>query len=777
MTRPVLSSDDLRAALPDVTSSITISGLRGDIEIIRDRLGVPHIFAGSAWDGFFGQGFAAAQDRLWHMDFDRFRGLGRTAELLGKDAVQADTQIRMLQLKKSAKADLEIASSDSREMLDAYTAGINGFIDSTQTLPIEYALLNTRPESWQADDCLVVFKIRHIFMGTFEHKLWRGILVAHLGAQKSATLLECYAEDGLLISPPGGTFPGKVIPHLEELKRHTDALNWLGETQQGSNSWVVTGEITKSGKPMLCGDSHRALDTPNVYYQNHVSCPDFDVIGFSFPGVPGFPHFGHNGHVAWCITHACADYQDLYIEQFDRGDPLRYKVQDHWESPEIQLDTIQVRDAEEVNIALVSTRHGPIITRNPESGFGIALKYTAIESAHNWADCLPKQLMAGSVKEMEGAMVDWVDPCNNFLFADVDGQVRYLTRGKVPTRPRENRWSPVPGWTGDFEWTGFVPFERMPRISDPKGGIIVTANNRIADVEEPDYIGVDYAPDYRARRVIDRLMELGGAGVDEMASVHAEKISVPALKYLELLRHATVQSTHATKAQEAFERWDGAMDKELIAPTIYSAFHDRLVATIICPHLESLQQVPLSGESRGSAAHVARLRWRLANAAFNNDVSMLPAGQNWSKVVAEALEHAVSDLQHRLGKNMDSWQWRRVHKTKPVHPLSRQFPHLSTLLDPPACAIHGDGDTPLQGGYARFKSFSATTVSVNRYIFTLDDLGASQWSVPLGASGHPESPHYSDQMNDWSNIRLSPMLYDRNSILGAAESRQQLKPE
>ena len=778
MDRPAVTEQDLKAALPDTSSHLTLSGLDGPVDIFRDTYGIPHVKAQSTHDAFFGQGFATAQDRLWHMDYDRHRAYGRWAELAGPDAVEGDKLMRRFRLEASAKADYQVISDEARAMLNAYVTGINAFIESMESLPIEYKVLGIEPDSWAAVDCLAIYKVRHVLMGTFEEKLWRGLLVTHLGPDKTAELLPGYPKGDLMIVPPGTEYLGPAASALEELRRGAEAVNQLREFEAGSNSWALTGKRTATGKPLVCGDSHRALDTPSVYYQNHIACPDFDAIGFSFPGVPGFPHFGHNEHVAWCVTHACADYQDLFVERFKEDDPTQYEFKAEWKQAKVHRETIEVRGGSPVGIDVTVTQHGPIIAGDPSGGYALAFRYTATATANNWADALSKQLRVRSVDDLEEAMRVWVDPCNNYVFADVHGDTCYLTRGKVPIRSRTNRWIPVPGWTGEHEWEGFVPFEALPRVRNPEAGYIATANNRIVEGDEPYYIGMDYVPEFRARSIQKRLRDMTGATVEDMPSVHAERTSIPAQAYAHLLRNVEPLDDLSSKARGLLIQWDGRMDKDAVEPTIYSAFRDSLVRLVLEPVLGPLSKRALEGSDRGGPRHAMRIKAGLPKMIENDDRSLLPEGADWQSLMTKALSEGVAYLRNRLGDgpSQERWRWGAVHVTRPQHTLSSTFPHLGKLLDPPSVEMHGDSDTPLQGGYA-MEPYIVAGLSVNRYIYDLNDLRNSRWSVPLGSSGHPGSPHYADQARIWADIQLIPMLYDWDVIQAKAESHQSLSPE
>ena len=778
MAAATITTADLESSLPDTSGTLRLPGLAGTVEVYRDRYGIPHVKSQTVHDAFFGQGFAVAQDRLWQMDHDRRRAYGRWAEYVGGDGVEQDVMMRRFQIAPTVEADYRAVGADASAMLDSYAAGVNAFIESTRTLPIEYTLVGGHPEPWRPWDSLAVFKVRHILMGRLENKMWRARLVNGLGPERASRLLRGYPAGQLLIVPPGVNYDGPMLEGLDELARGVEAVRWLKHDDAGSNSWVLAGSRTASGKPLMAGDPHRGLDTPNVYYQNHVSCPDFDVIGLSFPGCPGFPHFGHNARVAWCVTHAGADYQDLYVERFDRRSPPRYEFEGKWLEPEIRRETIGVRDGQAVGIDVTVTRHGPIIAGDPAAGHGIAFKYTATAEVDRGFEAVFDMLKAASADQLDEAMRTWVDPCNNFLFADVDGDIAYLNRGKVPIRSMDNAWLPVPGWSGDHEWEGFIPFEELARIRNPDTGYIVTANNRIVGEDYPYYISLDYSPEYRARRILDRVRGLASATVEDMAAIHGENVSIPARTYAGILSRLEPNGGLSAEALGKLAGWDGAMDENEVAPTIYSAFryslYRAIAAHLLDPILSDGAGIKVDDEC---VEDQMRLLWSLLETmAAGGDTSMLPPGEDWETLSAKALAEGLSILTRTLGGDMDSWRWGKVHHTRPRHPLSSAFPGAAELLDPPQVPMGGDGDTPQAAGYCTEEPFIVTGASVSRYVFDVGDWNGSAWVIPLGASGHPGSPHYADQSPIWGGLELVPMLYDWRRIANEAQGPQKLEP-
>ena len=565
----------LTAAIPRLSGTLPIAALRGKIEIYRDDLGIPYVQAENEPDAFLAQGFVTAQDRLWQMEYDRLRGAGRWAEVVGDTALEQDKLMRRFRLTASAKADYAALDAPTRTMFDAYAAGVNAYINGPDPLPAEYEIAGIQPETWQPWHSIIVYKVRHILMGVFESKLWRARLVRALGPEKAGRLFPGYEPGHLLILPPGAAAPGPLDTGLQELAAGAAALNHLAEMDAGSNSWVLSGPRTASGQPLLAGDSHRALDTPNAYYQNRIACPEFDVIGLSFPGVPAFPHFGHNPWVCWSVTHTAADYQDLYMERLrggDAGDAPQYLHKGQWHNAEIHHETVRSRSGRTESCRVVITNHGPLISGNPadapapgQEWAGLSLKYTATEipppadpdTGQTWPSILRRMLDARNADELIESQRGWVDPVNNFLFADTAGNIGYLCRGRIPVRPRRNGWLPVPGWTGEHEWQGDIPFAELPPAPSTRPRAISPPPTTAPVGDDyPHYLAIDFTPEFRVKSVTRALLSLDKPAAPDMAQVHAQRISLPALAYLAVLPQVEPQDAPSALALQRLREWE-----------------------------------------------------------------------------------------------------------------------------------------------------------------------------------------------------------------------------
>ncbi len=778
-----ITTEDLKAALPDVSTSLAFQGLEKPVELYRDQWGIPHIKAENENDLFFAQGFATAQDRLWHMDADRHQALGRWSEFVGSSGLARDRLLRAAGMGRTAKLDYEAASFEAQAMINAYTAGVNAFLDTTQTLPIEYKILNQTPECWENWHCLAVYKFRNTLLGTFEPKLFQTNLTREIGAEKVAALIKGYPAGHLVTVPPGAIYEGQPLDGLEELQKAVAEL-WIGEKNSlgpdeadfGSNACAISGKLTKSGLPLVAGDSHRALDTPNVYYQAHLSCPDFNIIGNSVPGMPGILHFCHNDYVAWGMTYGTADTQDLFIERFrENPNGSEYLFKDQWLPAEVLNETIKVRDAAPVEIKVTITHHGPVIAGEPQEGLAVTISDPGLLDSSLWVDSARDAMRSQSVDELHVAFRNWTDRVNNYAVADVQGNFGYLHEGKIPIRPESNGWRAVPGWTGEYEWNGYIPQKDLPNAINPKVGYAVTCNQRVASHDYPYYVGLYFAPEFRAKRIQTGILELepGMATVDHMARLLADRISIPARILTDRLITATPLDADSEKAIALLREWDYRMDRTLVPPTLYAKSKAILIRWLIEETLSDAAGAVLA-ETVGSNALIRQMALQMTLAIEQEDHSMFPARPEG--LFSAALHQAVVQLKEKLGEDMSQWHWGRLHQTRPKHPLSAVFPNFANKLDPPSIPIHGDGDTPLAGSYGLQNEFIVGGISVNRYIHDPSDWGNSRWIVPLGASGHPGSPHYADQAQMWSNVEFIPQLWDWEQIQAEAESLQRLEP-
>ncbi|MBR0643012.1 penicillin acylase family protein [Plastoroseomonas hellenica] len=767
---PAFSAEALRAAVPPVSGERHLPGLGASVTVLRDRWGIPHIRAeGSSTDAFRAQGFVHAQDRLFQMELNRRRALGRAAEWLGPAAAEGDVLARRLGVEAASRRDCAALGDDACAMVDAYVAGVNAFIASGGPRPVEYGLLGAEPEPWEGWHCIAVMRRLGLLMGSVWFKLWRAAALPLVGAENAAKLRYDDSGRDLLLVPPG-VEAERWTAMLADLAPGMDALLGAADgdaTGGGSNNWAVAPARSATKRPVLAGDPHRVFEIPNMYAQGHLACDAFDAIGLTVPGVPGFPHFAHNGRVAWCVTHAFVDIHDLFVERLD-ATGTRCAFRDEWRPVRRREEEVAIRGEAPRRVEVLETDHGPIIAQG-EGGIALALRSVQFAETDLSFDCLPRMLRAESVAALFEATRGWGLIDHNLVAGDTKGSVGHLVRARVPRRPRSNGWLPVPGWTGAHEWQGWIPHEEMPCVIDPPEGLIVTANNRVAADGGPDYLCTDCHPPYRARRILDRLRsEPEARSVDGAAALHGDTLSANALLFQERLAALPEPADAAAASLRArLLTWDGRMQAGSEAATAYVAFRRALTALLAeRSGLGELAGHPFLTVAPGVVPQ-NQLWWALPTLLRADDTALL-GGLPWAEAMQEALSRAAQQDTARA--------WGKAHRPRFVHPLSASFPDAAPLLDPAGRAIGGDTDTVLANGLLPASGPAATYGALARYVFDVGDWENSRWIVFHGASGHPGSAHYTDQHPDWAEARMVPMTYAWDILAGAAEAQQILRP-
>ena len=718
-----------------------------NFRIERDGYGVPQVWGETEAAAWFGMGYACARDRMFQLDYDRRRACGRWAEIAGAAAVPADALARRLRLADAAIADVAAMSPRLLAAFAAYADGVNAAVaEGALPLPGRYAV-----EPWEPWHSVAAFKVRHVLMGQWQHKLVNGVLLARIGPEAFARLETRPPLGSPLAVPPDGRVSRLLDSALGDIAGH---LGFLAEAEPGSNAWAVSGRRTAHGGAVLCNDSHRALDTPNVYWQCRVSCPSFDVTGATFPGLPGFPHFGFNGSVAWAITHGDADTQDLYVERFDGS---RYQTPDGWAEADVRSERIVVRDADEVPVDAWSTRHGPVVHGDPADGVAVALRWTGTYRANRGLECMLPMLSARSAEELADAQEGWVDPVNNLVCADAAGRIAYQCRGELPVRSgTEGQRVPVAGWDGSCEWTGVVPFASLPRVTDPGVGFVMTANNTITDASSP-YISYTFSQPFRAERIRTLLAGSSLLTADELAGMQADTVSWTAAGWIRVLSGLGRLDGDAEAARLLLALWDGNIGVGSGPALLYACFLRALAAALYRPLLgDRTWEWMASGVPAPTMSMVRR--W-LGNDTWELLGGPVPDGaaggaERRERVLAAvpgALGAAWAEAVGHGGPDPGRWRWGDVHQAVRVHPLGG-----GPLARVP---MGGDADTIQAAAYGwrAGSPFTVALLSVYRQVVDLASPDTASYVIPGGASGDPDSPHFGDQLAEWAGHRRIPM--------------------
>jgi penicillin G amidase len=563
----------LRASLPQTTGSLALPGLERPVRVIRDAHGIPSILAGSRHDLYMALGFVHAQDRLFQMDLQRRLGAGRLSEVFGKTAIGSDRLMRTLGLYRHAAASVNAASAEFRAVLDDYTAGINGFLHSGTTLPIEFTVLGYRPDDWAPADSLVIGKSLALRQsGNYRQELQYARLAHILPGNEIGNLFPGYPADA-----PVTLKELAALTDAPLLDRLLAALPNDRSPQRASNNWVVDGAHSVTGKPVLANDPHLELAAPIVWYLARLDAPDIDLTGATIPGAP-LVVLGHNGRIAWGFTTTQADVQDLFVEQIDPADPLRYATPQGTAPFEVRDERIMIKGRSPETIAVRETRHGPVIsdavTDMPAApaNSALALQASFLNDDDQSGEAIWRVGLAPDWASWRSALRLFTGPPQNMVFADRDGNIGFMVPGRIPIRKAGDGRMPVEGGSGDHDWAGFIPFERLPQLYNPRIGHIATANNKIVPDDYPFFITRDWDAPYRIERIEAGLAATPRQSIENPMLLQRDVVSLAAKELLPLMLRAEPLGPRERAAADLLRRWDNRMDPERPEPLVFSAW-------------------------------------------------------------------------------------------------------------------------------------------------------------------------------------------------------------
>jgi len=750
-----------------------LEGLKDRVEIRFDEWGIPHIEARTLADLFFAQGFVHGRDRGWQMRFNRLVALGRLSEVFGPMGLEMDRFARGVGWAEHARAGLERIPPPLRSLLEAYAAGVtaafrcgpSGIEDRLVPLP-DFPWTPLHSAAW---GLVVAWSLSW----NWDSELCRVAMAQALGERAADLEPEAVFGETALFPETMG-----IEPMAERLLSMYGALaRWLGPREGiGSNNWVVAGSRTATGQPLLANDPHLPLSLPNLWYEQHLVCePEgFAVAGVTVPGLPGVV-LGHNAAIAWGATAVLADTQDWFIERFDPENPLRYETPEGWAEAEVREIEIRVRGARAPErFRMRVTRHGPVLTDllpeyEPEGipwpRAGLALAWAGAQ-AETWWEAILRLNRASGWEEFREALRRWPAPVLNFVYADREGHIGYQMAGRIPIRRQGHGLVPVPGWSGEFDWVGEIPFEALPFAFDPPEGQVVTANHRIVGPRYPYFISAEWMPDHRARRIRERLESTPALTAADCLTIQTDVVSLGALEWKPWLAQVEPGDADEAWLLAQVKAWDGRMDAGAVAPTVVAAVEWRLLRRLLEPRLRSAWRRYL-GESLNvflpghsfyrTAPHALRALLRRGDPFWLGE---RPAVE-W---VAEAFREAVRWLRKRLGQDPTRWTWGRIHRVTLRHVLG-QAPALAPLFNRGPFPLGGDGDTPLQAGFQGNQlGGSLGALPSWRFVADLSDWDRCLAVLPGGQGGSPTSRHYFDQFPLWHAGRARPMPWSPEAV-------------
>ena len=783
-----------RSPLPQLDGSITATGISSKVRVVRDEQGVPTIEASTLDDLFFAQGFVTAQDRLWQMDMMRRAAAGELSEVVGAATLKMDREQRFLGLRPAAEAAEKAISERDRAYFKAYARGVNAFLESHRDrLSLEFRLLKYQPRPWTVIDSLLVGArmVQDLNHYSNPPALTREKILAKLGPQLTADLyvnsswrdrppsdmrrMEMEDEpaansgdnedDEDQVDPEGGarnltssqppSSPSKLFSG-SSLSTAILSNAFLSEEaylfRPGSNNWVVSGQHTVTGKPLLSNDMHLDHQMPNLWFAAHLvsKSANFDVAGVTLPGVP-FVIVGHNQRIGWGFTNVGPTVEDDFIEEFNAQG--QYKTPAGWRDPQHRLEIIHIKGASDVTLDVVTTRHGPIVTDLlPGETRKIALRWTLqdgeglvffdVNSAQNWDD-------------FRKAFSNFIAPGQNVMYGDVDGHIGYQATGRVPIRAAGDGSLPVSGSDDAHEWKSWIPFDDMPRIYDPPSGILATANGRIAPDGYKYSISTQWEAPWRTDRIY-RVLESGKKFTPaDMLALQMDVSSTYdrfcADKFVYAVDHATNASDRAKRAAEILRDWDGRMSADSAAPTIETRARQELVRLLLEPRLGAVPPGPDRGDLSWKSYHWSMSTVWLENVLTKQPARWLPAGySDYQTLLAAAVENVIKQSSLAPGSqshdplapaDLTQWTWGKNHPVEIDHLVLGQLPLIGRFTAP---GLH-----PLSGSGYTVKAVGRESGPSERITWNFANFDASTLNLVTGESGIFLSPYYMDQWTAW----------------------------
>lgn len=756
----------LRLSLPQVEGQVELAGLASPVEVLRDAYGIPHIFAASSDDAMFALGYVHAQDRLWQMDMNRRIGSGRLAEAVGPAGLETDRFLRTLGVRRAAVATLAKLDADTKHALAAYAAGVNAFLDSAPVLPVEFLLTGVRPEPWTPEDSLTWVKMMAWDLGgNWRNELLRLRLAKTLPLARIQEFLPPYPGD----APPAIADFSELYRGLEQAAVKLAALAPPVDEGAGSNNWVVSGEHTVSGKPLLANDPHLGLTAPAVWYFAHLHAPGLNAIGATLPGVPLIA-LGRNERIAWGFTNTGPDVQDLYIEKLD---PAGGYLTPEGPAPFTVIEeTIRVKGGEPEKLQVRLTRHGPVISDVLKPaldavprGYALAFQWTALRDDDLSLQGLSRLSRAPGWDDFLAASRQLHSPQQNIVYADVEGNIGFMAPGRIPVRRKDNDLmghAPAPGWQARYDWNGFLAPEETPLSRNPAGGTIVTANHKVVPAGYPHFITSEWQPPYRADRIAQLLAATPKHTVQSFARIQADISSLAMKQILPLLLAVQPASGRSRKAHAQLAAWDGVMAADRAEPLIAIAWWREFTRALYADELGDAFSANWMMRPQFVAAVLTD---RDGASRWCDDVRTAQV-ETCPQLLEKSLDAALDDLARRYGEDMAAWRWGKAHFARHEHRPFGRHPLLSRVFDirvpTPGDAFsvnvgrHNPGDEA--------NPFANRHAASLRAIYDLADLENSLYIHSGGQSGNILSPHYDSFTEAWSRGEYIPMRVKRASL-------------
>ena len=763
------------------SGTLQVPGLTDQVRIVRDRWGIPHIYAKNTDDLFFAQGFVQAQDRLFQIDLWRRSTQGRLAEILGADYVDRDRLTRLMRYRGDMNAEWESYAPDTRRIATRFVAGINAEIEmSGEHLPEEFAVAGYRPEPWQPEDLLSRAE-GFVMTSNANDEVFRARVTAALGLERTNMLLPL--DPSVSAPPPSGVDLSAVAATVRPALAAIGAPARFGPAaapiaaqffdserraaREGSNNWVIAGAKSATGKPLLANDPHRNLDHPSLRYLVHLNAPGWNVIGSVVPWFPGVA-VGHNDRIAWGLTIFAADVQDLYVEELNPTNPRQVKAGGRFVDMEMVRDQIRVKDrAEAVAVEHFYTTHGPVVAIDPQRHLAYALRWVGTEpgtAGYLGALSLDR---ATNWQEFRAALERWKVPGENFVYADVDGNIGYQAAALVPVRRNWQGVYPVAGATGEHEWQGWRTLDDLPHELNPGAGFLATANNNTLGSVSPPNIGYSsWTPPARIRRIREVLGGRNGLTVDDLARLQHDATPWKAEQLVPLLQALSFKDAATEQARTSLVTWDRRLTRDSAAATLYVAWEQALFRQLVEPHLTPAL----------ATDYIQNVETHVLVPALTNPSAAWFGGspvKGRDQLLESALAEAVASVSQTRGTDMTRWIWGQIHTATFQHALASTSDAARQRFNIGPFPRAGYGDTVFATGGSGTRQTEGATF---REVMDVADWDRSIGTSAPGQSGQPGSPHFDDLAKLWAAEQYFPYSFSQALVEKNAEATLVLQP-
>lgn len=796
-----------RQAFPKVSGKVEARGLSAAVEIVRDEYGVAHIYATTPEDLFFAEGYVHAQERFWQMEFQRRTAAGRLSEIFGETTLSTDKYLRNFNFPALTEQSYALLDDETRRIIDAYTAGVNTYIEDRKPaqLGLEFALLELQGvdieiDKWSPVDSMLWANMMIYDQSDKMRTELRNIdQLAQLGQARYADLHTPYRDDrptiipseelgasGASIRPALNGLGEAEMSYLVDLNRRLAGsdvvppmLADLGFGAGGaSNSFVVSGEKTDTGNPILANDPHMAVNMPALWYEIGMHCMEksadciYNFRGFSLPGVPGIL-IGHNDRIAWGLTNASFDSEDVFIERINPQNPDQYEVNGEWVDMKTRREEIKVQGRDDPEVIVVrSTRNGVVATDSMVGGKPYSYGENGVEPyvlTYAWTALEPiRSMQAVSMANRAQNWDEFVDALEyfdagkqNWLYADVDGNIGYVLPGKVPIRAGGDGTLPVPGWNDDFRWTGFIPYDEMPRVFNPAQGFIATANNpQIRSEDYPFLLSMDHDRGQRAQRITDLIQGDAELAIQDMTAIQTDNKSLAALEIVPYLKGLPFDDPRVAAARTRLLDWDGQMLMDSPEAAMYALFWTQLTGEIFHDKL-SENLWPGGAHDTEDAVY---FMLQDPDSWWWDDRATAASLETRDDTLRRAFEQAYEAGAEQLGENLDDWRWGDLHTIYFQNAtLGRSgISFIESIFNRGPFPTNGSESVVQKTCWSAVRPYAVICIPALRQVIDLGNLSNSLMIHSVGQSGHPMHPHYDDFIEPWRIFEYHPSNWSRS---------------